>query len=281
MDDLLSCKMTSAMLNEDARFIFPSNDNYWSLGVTVGQHLYEPEIDWVLRRAINRPYALLDCGSNMGYWSILASSAPYGRHPAVAIEASRRNFQILLMNSQANNGRFIAIHRAVLDEAGKQVQLHGTRHYSMSLRKDWHPIEDVHVEADNSNTEEVESMTIDLAAEVYLPNRQYPALIKIDVEGLEIEAIKGAHHLIEEGALFIYEDHGTEATHAASRFVLCLQGVDVWHVAPDHGSARITKIEQVSAIKQDARMGYNFFAHKRASPWSSLFDCERASIATT
>ena len=42
-----------------------------------------------------------------------------------------------------------------------------------------------------------------MAAEVYLPSQEHPALIKIDVEGSEIEAIKGARRLIEEGALFI------------------------------------------------------------------------------
>ena len=75
------------MLNEDACLIFPENDNYWSLGTTLGRHLDEPEIDWVLQRAIDRPYALIDCGANIGYWSVLASSMPYGRHRAVAIEA--------------------------------------------------------------------------------------------------------------------------------------------------------------------------------------------------
>jgi FkbM family methyltransferase len=265
MHELPGDTMTSAMLNEDAVFIFPANDNYWSPGVTVGRHLYEPEIDWVLRRAIDRPYALLDCGSNMGYWSILASSAPYGLHSAVGIEASCENFKILLMNSQANKNRFMAVHRAVSDTSGKRVQLYGRRHYSMSLRRDWDPIENIH-------TEQVESITIDLAAELYLRSQQHPALIKIDVEGSEVAAIKGARHLIDEGALVVYEDHGMEKKHPTSRFVLSQDGVQVWHVVPDRPPARISTIEEVAAIKQDPRMGYNFFAHKHASSWSSVFD---------
>lgn len=104
-----------------------------------------------------------------------------------------------------------------------------------------------------------------------MPKRKYPALIKIDVEGSEIKAIKGARRMIEEGALLIYEDHGKEPTHPVSRFVLSLSGIEVWRVSPFQGSTRIAAIEQVAAIKQDARMGYNFFAHKRGSPWSSIF----------
>ena len=93
MHELPRDRMTSAMLNEDAVFVFPANDNYWSPGVTVGRHLYEPEIDWVLRRAIDRPYALLDCGSNMGYWSILASSAPYVNSFSDSDRSILRKFQ--------------------------------------------------------------------------------------------------------------------------------------------------------------------------------------------
>ena len=80
--------LTSAVLNEDATFIFPQSDNYWCPSVTVGKGLYEPEIDWLMQRACDKPYAMLDCGANLGYWSVLASSAPYGRHAVVAIEVS-------------------------------------------------------------------------------------------------------------------------------------------------------------------------------------------------
>ena len=102
-----------ATLNEDATFIFPQSDNYWCPSVTVGEGLYEPEIDWLMQRASDKPYAMLDCGANFGYWSVLASSAPYGRHAVVAIEASRANCELLRHNAQANGDRFSILHRAV------------------------------------------------------------------------------------------------------------------------------------------------------------------------
>ena len=256
--------MTSAALNPDARFIFPSNDEYWASGTTVGERLYEPEIDWLLRSAVGRNYALIDCGANMGYWSVLASSAPYGRHAAVAIEASRANCEILEMNSAANNGRFAVLHRAIFDRSGLRLNLYGQKHYGMSLRTDWHPGSSAHVE-------EVETISIDDVAKQFLPTRQHPALLKIDVEGAEIEAIKGARAMIDEGALFIFEDHGKEPMHLVSGFVLAQDGIDIWRLDGDQTPFRITTIEQVAAIKQDARMGYNFFAHRRGSPWSSIF----------
>jgi FkbM family methyltransferase len=262
--DARSRELTSVRLNEDARFIFPSNDEYWSVGVTIGERLYEPEIDWLLRRATGRPYAFIDCGANMGYWTILASSAPYGGHQTVAVEASRANYEILSLNLAANNNRFVALHHAILDQSGQRVRLYGERHYGMSVRSDWHP-------SSGMIFEEVETITIDAIAERYLPSRRYPALIKIDIEGAEIEAMKGARGMIEEGALLIYEDHGKEPTHPVSCFVLAETDIVVWRVTSDQRPTPITSIEQVAAIKQDARMGYNFFAHKRESPWSSAF----------
>jgi hypothetical protein len=66
-----------------------------------------------------------------------------------------------------------------------------------------------------------------------------------------------------EGALLIYEDHGKEPTHPVSRLVLLLAGI-VWRVSPDRGPTRIATVGQLAGMKQDARMGYNFF---RAQAW--------------
>lgn len=256
--------MTSAALNDDALFVFPADDPYWKSGGNVGRGLYEPEIDWVMLRSVGRPYALIDCGANMGYWSVLASSRPYGQHPVMAIEAAASNFEILLINRQANQNRFSTLHRAVTAQTGDKVRLYGRKHYGMSLRRDWHP-------ADSSEFEEVETITIDEAAGHFPPSRAHPALIKIDVEGAEIEAIQGASQLIDQGALLVFEDHGKEPTHAISRFVLAQEAIVVWWIEGSRPPVRIAAIEQVAAIKQNPISGYNFFACRGSSPWLSVF----------
>jgi FkbM family methyltransferase len=259
----LAPDIVSVTLNHDARFLFPQGESYWS--ADLGPANYEPDIDWVLRRASGRPYVMLDAGANYGFWSILTSSAPYGRHPTVAIEPSRVNFEWLVRNAIANRNRFHTLRRAVLDESGKRAILYGKKHYGLSLRKDWHP-------SDVDQSEEVETVTLDEVAGRYAPNRKYPPFIKLDVEGSEIGAIKGASGLIDEGALIGYEDHGKEPTHPVSRFVLALDGIDIWSVGPDQRATRITAIEQVAAIKIIPERGYNFFAYRRSSPWSSVFE---------
>lgn len=269
MSDVAAARMVSVVLNEDARFLYPKDDPYWSEVFTWPQGrygAYEPEINWALLRAAERPYAMIDAGANYGFWSILASSAPYGRHSTIAIEPSRTNFEHLLNNAKANGNRFHTLCRAVLDESGKRVTLYGKRPGGLSLRKDWHPDE-----IDNSE-ENIETITLDAVADRYLQNRRYPVLIKLDVEGSEIAGIKGSRRLVDEGALLTYEDHGKETTHPVSRFVLSLDDVDIWSVGANQQATRITAIEQVAAIKTNPRVGYNFFAYRRSSPWSSLFE---------
>jgi FkbM family methyltransferase len=253
-------ELISVTLNENARFLYPHNDRYWSPRSTNSVGLYEPEIDWLLRRAIERPYALIDCGANIGYWSTVASSAPYGGHKAVAIEASSENYEILTANARANNDRFATLHRAIFDKSGMRVRLFGKQHAGKSLRTDWHPDEIDHFE-------DVETVTVDDVARLHLPNRKYPPLLKLDVEGAEIEAMQGAQQLIGEGALIIFEDHGKQSTHPVSRFVLARRELDAWWLSPTQQLKQITKIEQVAEIKQDTRTGYNFWVFRESSGW--------------
>jgi len=47
--------------------------------------------------------------------------------------------------------------------------------------------------------------------------------------------------------------------------------IEIWHVGADVRPLRITEVEPLATVKIDPRMGYNVFACRRASPWSSIF----------
>lgn len=251
-------------LDADSRFIVPLGDVYWTNALLRRQFDFEPDIKWLLRRAMDLPYVMLDCGANMGYWSILASSAAFGWHPVVAIEASRSTVELLANNARANDGRFRVVHRAVASTSGNTVQLWGAKHAGRSLRDDWRP-------DGNGMVEDVETISLDDAAARYFPEGGRPVLIKLDVEGVETEAMMGAQHLIEEGALVAYEDHGKDATHSATRYVLGLGEMRIWSLNTDERLIPIERVDQLDAIKANPMTGYNFFAYRQSSPWARLF----------
>ena len=83
-------------------------DGYWTRLLIPG-YVYEPEIWCVLSRVLKEPdMFFLDCGANIGYWSVICSQfLPPGR--IVAVEASPPNYAQLLENAKLNGDKFQAV----------------------------------------------------------------------------------------------------------------------------------------------------------------------------
>lgn len=82
-----SRKTVRVSLAPDARFEMPYGDGYWSILLARGAK-YEADVEVALLALADVDFAFVDCGANYGYWSVLVTSARFGRHPAVAIEAA-------------------------------------------------------------------------------------------------------------------------------------------------------------------------------------------------
>jgi FkbM family methyltransferase len=253
---LLKNGLTSVQFDSDTRFIFPLGDHYWH-PVFLGR-VYEPPLDWLFRRIKDVPYALIDCGANMGYWSLRVSSKEFGAHRAVAIEAAQSNFDLLENNMHANGDRFTAIRRAISEKSGEMLKLYGKMHFGRSLNPEWHKGAGVHAE-------EVETITIDEIVQTFLPDQ--PIVLKLDVEGVEVAAMKGGRKTIEAGALLAYEDHVKELNHPASTYLLEAGDMEIWHLSRNFKLTKIKNLEQVAVAKEEA---HDFFACKRGTPWASM-----------
>lgn len=251
--------LTSVQLDDDTRFIFPLGDHYWH-GVFLGRS-YEPVVEWLFRRIKDVPYALIDCGANMGYWSLRVSGREFGAHRAVAIEAAQSNFDLLQNNASANGDRFTALRRAISDKSGETLKLYGKMHFGRSLNPDWHKGAVAHAES-------VETITIDEIAERFLSAGETPVVVKLDVEGVEVAAMHGGEKTIGRGALLVYEDHEKEAKHPASAHLLERGDMDIWHLGREKKLTRIRSLDDVARAKQTA---HDFFAYKRGARWAELF----------
>lgn len=236
-------------LNEDALFAMPFCDGYWSRLLNRGYD-YEEEIEALLRAARQDHYAFVDCGANFGYWSVLASSRPFGVQQAVAIEASASNAQHLKRNADLNGDRFRCLYAAVGGRSGAFVRVTGTRHEKLGT-----------IPLARAEPGSVETVSLDGLAEDGLIDASLPLVIKLDVEGVEIEALDGAEGLLAGDCVVICEEHGSDRTHAVSRHLVEKTSLHLFVFDPAAG--RFIQLEEVSGlarIKKHAWVGYNVFA---------------------
>jgi FkbM family methyltransferase len=237
------------MLNEDARFAFPFGDGYWSL-LLDRSFVYEDEIEGFLRAVADVDYTFIDGGANFGFWSVLASSRPFGSHPVIAIEASSVNAAKLRRNAELNEGRFKILHRAIGSTTGNTVWLGGAKHEAFRVE-----------EADGGAGESVEMISLDSLLDQGLVSSGQRLVIKLDVEGMEIEAAKGGKQLLANETVIIVEDHGSDRAHTVSRYLLeeARCQLFVFDEASERYEA-LTDLAMLDRIKASTAFGYNVFA---------------------
>jgi FkbM family methyltransferase len=243
------------LLGEDARFAVPFGDSYWSW-LLDRDFVYEAEIERFLRNISDIDYYFVDCGANYGFWSILVSSRPFGRHLATAIEASSKNVARLTRNAELNGARFKILHRAIGAVSSKRAWLRGAKHEAFYVEED--------SGADDVG-ESVEMVTLDSLVEQGLVSARQPLVVKLDVEGLEIAAVKGSQHLLNADAILILEDHGGDRDHTVSRYLLNETTCHVFVFDPAcERYMPLNDLLILDHIKANRAIGYNIFATKSA-----------------
>jgi FkbM family methyltransferase len=240
------------MLNKDARFAFPFGDGYWSKLLDPA-FSYEDELELLFRHSVEVDYTLLDCGANYGYWSVLVSSAPLGSHKAIAIEPSALNFAKLANNARINSSRFDTI-KCAIGAARGTARLSGTKHEAFSI-----------VGAADAEGEEVPVLALDNLIDEGRVAADGKYLIKLDVEGVEIEAIKGGARLLQADSVIMCEEHGNDRAHTVSRYILDHTPLKLF--VRDPASNRfetVTDLSILDRIKVSTNVGYNVFATSSA-----------------
>ena len=253
-------------LNEDATFEFPYGEGYWSKLLDRSYH-YEDELELLFRHSRDVDYTLLDCGANFGYWSVLVTSKPFGAHKAIAIEPSSDNFTKLANNARVNGNRFETL-KCAIGAAKGTARLSGTKHEAFSIAG-----------GVNSDGEDVPVIALDdlLDDGKIAPGGKY--LVKLDVEGVEIEAIKGGKRLLAGDSVIMCEEHGNDPDHTVSRYIL--EQTPLKLIVHDPRSNRLETVTELSIldrIKVSTHIGYNVFG-TASSFWQQRIDALNASAA--
>ncbi len=184
---------THVKLNKTSRFAYPSYDSYWGYFVHSNK-IYEQSLALFLAQIAACRFCFIDCGANYGYWSAIMSSEEFGAHPCLAIEASPQAFAILQKNAALNDNRFRCLQRAVYRNSDEQIAFtaggqHAGRH-----------IIDGHIETFRVNTKglltpteyecQVKTISLERVIQDFFP-QEHAFVVKLDVEGAEIDALRG------------------------------------------------------------------------------------------
>ena len=109
------------------------------------------------------------------------------------------------------------------------------------------------------------------------PNGKY--LIKLDVEGVEIDAIRGGARLLTGDSVILCEEHGSDRSHAVSRYIL--EQTPMKLIVYDPRSNRLETVTELSIldrIKVSTHVGYNVFGTASAF-WHDRIDAMNAKAA--
>lgn len=236
-------------LDEDALFSIPFADRYWSRLLNK-QHSYEEEIELFLKSVADLEYSFLDCGANFGYWSVLVTSAAFGRQRAIAVEASPANAARLTANAGLNGNRFVCINAAVGSQAAGFVRIAGHKHEALST-----------VALERWEDGAVCVLSLDSLVRDQGIGPELPVVVKLDVEGVEIDAIKGAGRLASGKSVFICEEHGSDHDHLTTRYLMSQTPMEVYiYDPPAKRFLRIRELSALDRIKRFPWVGYNIFA---------------------
>lgn len=159
--------------------------------------IIEAEITGNFKELIKNDFIVYDIGANIGYYTILFSQfANEGN--VVAIEPDKFNFNYLVKNKELN-----ALSNVTLLEKGISSKIGVSNFYkdintgrTSSLEKDaWHP------NATKIEKDIISLTTLDLISNTY----GAPNLIKCDVEGHEVEVLKGAEKVLSGNPILMIE----------------------------------------------------------------------------
>ena len=167
-----------------------------------GVDQYEPDVRGALQYFLKAGNTFIDCGANIGYFSVLANALVGKSGKVISVEANPVTFSLLETNLKTN-GFGIPIHCALTSEKGELVlsmPTQGGDVYS-SLRKGGL------VKGESIQSFKVLGRSLDdLVHDLALTKVD---LVKIDIEGAEMDVLRSATHLLSKFRPVVITEYGT------------------------------------------------------------------------
>jgi len=131
-------------------------------------------------RVVNKDDIVLDIGANIGYYALMEAKLVGENGKIYAIEPVPQNFELLKRNISINGYKNIKVFNFAIGDKN------GTEKLYLSNKSNWHSI----IAFDEQGSGKAIDVTI-ITIDTFLKDKQYPSLIRMDVEGYEDKIIRG------------------------------------------------------------------------------------------
>lgn len=259
---------TTVDVGHGGKLSYGLSDNYWSHhGARVRE--YEPEMWFVADRFMKPDTIFVDCGANIGLWSVVAASRIKNKDQVIAVEPGSISKR-LQQNHELNGGNFTILPNAVWDKSGVNVEFaDSNNHASNSLLT-------TGVKSHLADAPRIKVQTVSVDDIVQEATKKAPqaanVVVKLDVEGVECEAVAGMRQtLARRNTLIVYEDHGNDPDSQTTAHLL-KEGLNIYYINPDTLSVKpVHSAEELRPMKTEPTKGYNFIACATGSAFDNEF----------
>ena len=146
---------------------------------------WEPRNTRLVRDTVREGDIVIDIGAHVGYYTLILSKLVGNRGHVYAFEPDADNFNLLKMNVEMNKCRNVTLERRGLSDKSGAALLGGWTLVSSADKPEHHPDDEI---------KQVEVVALDDFFGEDIPEI---AFVKIDIEGHEINAVRGAVQTIE------------------------------------------------------------------------------------
>lgn len=164
------------------------------MGTNVGYALgtTEPELQQILPEILEPGYVVYDLGANVGFFTVLAARLVGDKGRVYAFEPLPANLEGLRHNLALNNLRHVEVIASAVSDVSGMTDLDVYDHGVMAKIATSDSV-DFQGGRAIANTIPVSVVTLD---EQVRDGMRPPDVIKIDIEGAEVAALRGARHTL-------------------------------------------------------------------------------------
>lgn len=136
---------------------------------------------------------IMDLGANIGHYAIMLAKK-YPKTKIIAVEASASIFPLLKSNCKLNNLTNLVFYNRAISDRDDEIIEFFERDCLSTIQKQF--LNALHIPLQQINKEKVRTLTIDGLIEN--ENIDQVMLLKMDIEGAEVLALKGASSTLKE-----------------------------------------------------------------------------------